>query len=139
MVDTPRDEGDTGKSDDNTPTKNNADEPVKRRREKKKTKARKGKESNAGTGENPNPEDKENLAESQKPSDPAYDADLPGYMDKNQPKDPDDSEDSNYVPSIEVDESLGAEDFIVPEDPLDQEVFTQQLIATARSLKLKQI
>ena len=34
--------------------------------------------------------------------------------------------------------SLGTEDFIVPEEPLEQERFKRQLIATARSLKKKQ-
>ena len=34
--------------------------------------------------------------------------------------------------------SLGDEDFIVPEEPLEQERFKQLLIATARSLKKKQ-
>lgn len=34
--------------------------------------------------------------------------------------------------------SLGNEDFIIPEEPLEQERFKRQLIATARSLKNKQ-
>ena len=34
--------------------------------------------------------------------------------------------------------SLGNKDFIVPEEPLEQERFKRQLIATARSLKKKQ-
>ena len=34
--------------------------------------------------------------------------------------------------------SLGNEDFIVPEEPLEQECFKRRLIATARSLKKKQ-
>ena len=34
--------------------------------------------------------------------------------------------------------SLGTEDFIVPEEPLEQERFKRQLIAIARSLKKKQ-
>ena len=38
----------------------------------------------------------------------------------------------------EDDESLGNEDFIMPEAPLEQERFKCQLIATARSLKKKQ-
>ena len=38
----------------------------------------------------------------------------------------------------EDEESLGNEDFIVPEEPLEQEHFMRQLIATARSLKKKQ-
>ena len=33
--------------------------------------------------------------------------------------------------------SLGTEDFIVPEEPLEQERFKRRLIATARSLKKK--
>ena len=34
--------------------------------------------------------------------------------------------------------SLGDEDFIVPKEPLEQECFKRQLIATSRSLKKKQ-
>ena len=34
--------------------------------------------------------------------------------------------------------SLGEEDFIVPEEPLEQVCFKRRLIATARSLKKKQ-
>ena len=34
--------------------------------------------------------------------------------------------------------SLGDEDFIIPEEPLEQECFKRRLIATARSLKKKQ-
>ena len=34
--------------------------------------------------------------------------------------------------------SLGEEDFIVPEEPLEQERFKRRLIATTRSLKKKQ-
>ena len=34
--------------------------------------------------------------------------------------------------------SLGDEDFIVPEEPLEQECFKRRLIATTRSLKKKQ-
>ena len=34
--------------------------------------------------------------------------------------------------------SLGTDDFIMPEEPLEQERFKRQLIATARSLKKKQ-
>ena len=49
-----------------------------------------------------------------------------------------DSEDSNYLPLSEDEESLGNEDFIVPEEPLEQERFKRRLIATARSLKKKQ-
>ena len=49
-----------------------------------------------------------------------------------------DSEDSNYLPLSEDEVSLGNEDFIMPEEPLEQERFKRRLIATARSLKKKQ-
>ena len=49
-----------------------------------------------------------------------------------------DSEDGSYHPLSEKEVSLGNEDFIVPEEPLEQERFKLQLIATTRSLKKKQ-
>ena len=42
------------------------------------------------------------------------------------------------MPPSEDEASLGTEEFIVPEEPLEQERFKRQLIATARSLKKKQ-
>ena len=48
-----------------------------------------------------------------------------------------DSEDDNYLPLSEDEASLGTVDFIMPEEPLEQEHFKRQLIATARSLKKK--
>ena len=47
------------------------------------------------------------------------------------------SEDSNYLPISKEDVSLGDEDFIMPEEPLEQESFKRRLITTARSLKKK--
>ena len=48
-------------------------------------------------------------------------------------------EGSNYLPLFEEEESLGNEDFIVLEEPLEQECFKRWLIATARSLRKKQL
>ena len=48
------------------------------------------------------------------------------------------SEDDNYMPLSEDEESLGDEEFFVPEDPVEQERFKRRLIATANSLKKKQ-
>ena len=45
-----------------------------------------------------------------------------------------DSEDSNNLPPSEDEVSLGDKDFIVPEEPLEQERFKQWLISTTRSL-----
>ena len=42
------------------------------------------------------------------------------------------------MPLSEDEVSLGDEEFIVPEDPVEQERFKRRLIATAKSLKKKQ-
>ena len=49
-----------------------------------------------------------------------------------------DSEDGSYHPLSEEEVSLDNEDFIIPEEPLEQERFKRQLIAMARSLKKRQ-
>ena len=49
-----------------------------------------------------------------------------------------DSENSNYLALSEDEVSLSNEDFIVPEEPLEQERFKRRLIAMARSLQKKQ-
>ena len=49
-----------------------------------------------------------------------------------------DAEDNNYLLLSEDEVSLGDEDFIVPEEPLEQECFKRRLIATPRNLKKKQ-
>ena len=46
-----------------------------------------------------------------------------------------DAEDSNYQPVSKEEISLGDDEFVVPEEPLEQERLHQKLIATARSLK----
>ena len=42
------------------------------------------------------------------------------------------------MPLFENEASLGDEEFIAPEDPIEQERFKRRLIATAKSLKKKQ-
>ena len=56
----------------------------------------------------------------------------PGHADNK------DVEDNNYMPESEEEVSLGDEDFMALEEPLEQERFKRQLIAAARSLKKKQ-
>ena len=48
-----------------------------------------------------------------------------------------DSEDDNYMRLSEDEVSLSDKEFIVPEDPVEQERFKRRLIATAKSLKKK--
>ena len=47
------------------------------------------------------------------------------------------SEDDNYMPLSEDEVSLGDKEFIVPEDPIEQECFKRRLIASAKNLEKK--
>ena len=47
-------------------------------------------------------------------------------------------EDDNYMPPSEDEASLDNDEFVVPEDPVEEERFKRRLMATARSLKKKQ-
>ena len=49
---------------------------------------------------------------------------------------PKENDDEEWEETAEV--SLGDEEFIVPEDPIEQERFKRRLMATAKSLKKKQ-
>ena len=46
-------------------------------------------------------------------------------------------EDDNYMPPSEDEASLDDDEFVVPEDPVEQEHFQRRLMAMARSLKKK--
>ena len=48
-----------------------------------------------------------------------------------------DSEDDNYMPLSEDEVSLGDKEFLMPEDPVEQERFKRRLIATSKSQKKK--
>ena len=47
-------------------------------------------------------------------------------------------EDDNYMPPSEDEASLDDDEFVVPEDPIEQEHFKRRLMATGSSLKKKQ-
>ena len=47
-------------------------------------------------------------------------------------------EDDNYMPPSEDEASLDDDEFVMPEDPIEQECFKRRLVATASSLKKKQ-
>ena len=113
MVDTPKEEDDDVKKDlvEDKP----AEAPPKRRRQRRRSKSRREKDTNTDTEDNNTPENAEDpealvepTSEQVKPDDPVGN---------------EDSEDSNYLPISEEDVSLGDEDFIVPEEPLEQERF----------------
>ena len=129
MVDTPKKDGDGPD-----------EEPPKCRRQRKRSKGQgKGRESNTdtnGTGHNDTPDNMEELGNNTTPEQHRNASER--HEDQGNPEDPGDSEDINYLPPSKEEDSLRPEDFVVPEDPLDQERFKQQLIATARILKKKQ-
>ena len=110
----------------------------KHRRQRRRSKSRHGKDSNAGIGDN---DTLENAEYPEAPIEPTPEQDdwEEGQVNPDDPVGNEDSEDSNYLPISKDDVSLGDEDFIVPEEPLEQERFKRQLIATARSLKKKQL
>ena len=89
----------------------------KRRRPRRRSKSRRSKDSNAGTGENNTPDDAKNnedLAEVTSEQEEQEN----GLSSPNEQARPNDSEDGSYRPLSEDEESLGNEDFIVPEEPL---------------------
>ena len=128
MVDPRKEDDDDGRKDpveDKPPVA-----PPKRRRQRRHSKSRRERDNNTLD----NAEDQEAHIE------PTYEHDdcEDGQVNPDDPIGNEGSEDSNYLPISEEDESLGDEDFIVPEEPLEQERFKHRLIGTARSLKEKQ-
>ena len=135
MVDTPEKKDDDGTQD---PIEDKPVEaPPKHRHQRHHSRSRREKESNTNTRDNNTPD---NAEDSDHPVEPAFEQDEmeEGQVNPYELVDHEDSEDSNYLPASEEDVSLGNEYFIVPEEPLEQERFKRQLIATARSLKKKQ-
>ena len=135
MVDTAKeDDSDGGKC----PVEDKPSEaPQKLQRQRHRSKSSREKDSNTGTGDNDTPE---NAKDQEGPIEPTskQDDQEDGKIDPDEQAGNKDSEDSNYLPLSEDDASLGDEEFIVPEEPLEQERFKCQLIATAGSLKKKQ-
>ena len=109
----------------------------KRQRQRHHSKPHHSKNSNTLTGENNTPDDTEDNEDPVEPTSEQEERE-DGRVSSGEQAMNEDSEDSNYLPLSKEEGSLGAEDFIVPEEPAEQERFKHQLIATARSLKKKQ-
>ena len=132
MVDTPKESHGDEATEDNPLEKQS-----KHRCHRRRSKPRHSKNSDTGTRDNSTPDD-------------AEDENNPVQLSFKQARQEDgqaspdeqamdgDSEDDNYMPLSEDEVSLGDEEFIVPEDPVEQERFKRRLIATAKSLKKKQ-
>src|SRR5215216_5059609 len=136
MVDTPKEDDDGEVKKDPVEDKP-ADAPPKCRRPRRRPKSRRTKDSNTGTEDNNTPKDAEDHKAPAKPTSDQDDQEE-GQVNRDDAVEIEDSKDSNYLPISEDEVSLGDEDFIVPEEPFEQERFKRQLIATARSLKQKQ-
>ena len=135
MVDTPKKDDNKGRKD---PVENNSPvAPPKHRRQRCRSKPHREKDGNTSTGDNNTPE---NTEDHEAPVEPQSEQDEweEGQVDPENPIGNEGLEDGSYIPISEEDESLGDEEFIVPEEPFEQERFKRRLIATTRSLKKKQ-
>ena len=129
MVDTPK-ESDGNKATEDNPLEKQS----KHRRQRRCSKPRHSKSGDTGTRDNnaaDSVEDKDN------PLQPSFEQEDGQASPKKQATDRE-SEDDTYMSLSEDEASLGDEEFIVPEDPVEQERFKRPLIATAKSLKKKQ-
>ena len=76
------------------------------------------KDSNTGTGDNNTPDDAEDQEDPVEPTSEQDDRE-DGQVSPDEQAVNEDSEDSNYLPLSKDEVSLGDEDFIVPEEPLE--------------------
>ena len=129
MVDTPK-QGDGDKTTEDNPSKKQ----TKHRRQRRRSKSLHSKSSDTGTRDNNAPD---GAGDEDNPLQLGFEREDGQASPKEQAADGE-SEDDNYMPLSEDEVSLGDEEFIVPEDPVEQERFKRRLIATANSLKKKQ-
>ena len=126
MVDTPK-AGDGEEKTEDDPSKKQP----KRQRQWCRSKSRQSKNGDSGTGDNNTPDSAEDNPlqqdsvqedEGANPHERAADREV---------------EDDNYMPPSEDEASLDDNEFVMPEDPVEQEHFKRRLMATASSLKKK--
>ena len=127
MVDTPK-EGDGDGTAEDEPSKKQP----KRRRQRRRSKSRQSKYGDSSTGDNNTPERAE---ENPLQQDSAQED---GEASPHERAADREVEDDNYMPPSENEASLDDDEFVMPEDPVEQKCFQRRLMATARSLKKKQ-
>ena len=127
MVDTPK-AGDGEKKTEDDPSKKQP----KRRRQRRCSKSRQRKNGDSGTGDNNTPDSAE---DNPLPQDSLQENE--GASPRERAADKED-EDDNYMPPSEDEASLDDDEFVVPEDPVEQERFQCRLMAPERSLKKTQ-
>ena len=129
MVDTPKETNGDEAMEDNPLQKQ-----PKRRRQRRRSKSHHSKSSDTGMRDN-------NTLDSAEDDNNPLQHDLEWEGEQASPPEraaDKESEEDNYMPLSEDEVSLGDEEFIMPEVPVEQERFKHRLIATANSLKKKQ-
>ena len=127
MVDTPKDGNGDGTAEDDPSKKQ-----PKRRRQRRRSKSRQNKHGDSSMGDNNTPESAgENPLQQDLTQEDGETSPHERAADR-------EVEDDNYMPPSEDEASLDDDEFVVPEDPVEQERFQRRLMATARSLKKKQ-
>ena len=129
MVDTPK-EGNGDETAEDDPSKKQP----KHRCQQRRSKSLHRKSSDTGTRDNNTPDSAEDnnnpLQHDVEPED-----EQASHPERGADGEP---EEDNYMPLSEDEASLDDDEFIVPEDPIEQERFKRRLMATANSLKKKQ-
>ena len=125
MVDTPK-EGDGDGTAEDDPSKKQP----KCRRQRRRSKSCHRKNEDSGTGDNNTPDSAEDNPLQQDPAQEEGDASPHERAAVEEAED--------YMPPSEDEASLDDDEFVVPEDPVEQEHFKRRLMATANSLQKKQ-
>ena len=128
MVDTPKEGNGVGTAEDDPSKKQ-----PKRQHQRRCSKSCQSKSGDTGTGDN-------NTPDSAKDGNNLLQHDLGQEDGEASPPEraADGEAEDNYMPPSEDEASLDDDEFIVPEDPVEQECFKSRLIATTNSLKKKQ-
>ena len=103
----------------------------KRRRQRRRSKSRRSKNGDSGTGDNNTPKSAEDNPLQQDS------AQEDGEASPHERAADEEVEDDNYMPPSGDEASLDDDEFVVPEDPVEQERFKRMLMATTNSLKKK--
>ena len=125
MVDIPKDGNGEGTAEDDPSKKQ-----PKRRRQRRRSKFRHNKNEDSCTGDNNTPDNAEDNPLQQDPAQEDGDASPHERAAEEEVED--------YMPPSGDEASLNDDEFVVPEDPVEQERFKRRLMATANSLKKKQ-
>lgn len=126
-MDTPK-EGDGDGTTEDDPSKKQP----KRQRQRRRSKSRQHKNGDSSTRDNNTPESAE---ENPLQQDSAQED---GETSPHEREADREVKDDNYMPPSEDEASLDDDEFVVPEDPVEQKRFQRRLTAMARSLKKKQ-